>query len=180
MIRRPPRSTHCISTAASDVYKRQTMERAQGFSKTVAKAGAVEVIVPSTAGAPTLDEGVRLMRLLLNRNGSVPTAVFAHHDLMALGALAAMRERGLECPKDVSLVGFHDLPQVDRVTPPLTTIRQPAEELGRIAAEMTVAILNSPGQPPSSRSLAPTLVVRESTAPREPGSRTETVRKSKR
>lgn len=158
-----------------------TLERAQGFSRTVAKAGAVEVTIPSTAGSPTLDEGVRLMRLLLDRTRSVPTAIFAHHDLMALGALAAMRERGLECPKHVSLVGFHDLPVVDRVTPPLTTIRQPREELGRIAADMTVAILNSPGQPAVSRSLAPTLVVRESTAPREPGSlKTVTVRKSTR
>ena len=162
----------------SDFYS--TLERAQGFSKAVAKAGAVELTVASTAGSPTPDEGARLMRLLLDRSRSVPTAVFAHHDLMALGALTAMRERGLECPKDISLVGFHDLPQVDRVTPPLTTVRQPGEELGRIAAEMTVAMLNSPAQPPSSRSLAPTLIVRQSTAPREPGSPPiESVRKSK-
>jgi LacI family transcriptional regulator len=158
-----------------------TMERAQGFSKTVADADAVEVTVSSTARTPTPDEGARLMRLLLDRTRSVPTAVFAHHDLMALGALAALRERGLECPKHVSVIGFHALPQVDRVTPPLTTIRQPGEELGRIAADMTVAILNSPRQPPVSRSLAPTLVVRESTAPRQPGNlETKTVRKSKR
>lgn len=158
-----------------------TMERAQGFSKAVAKAGATEVLVPSTAGAPTIDEGVRMMRLLLDRTRAVPTAIFAHHDLLALGALSALRERGLECPRDISIVGFHDLPQVDRVTPALTTIRQPAEELGRIAAEMTVAVLNSPGQPPLWRTLPPTLVVRESTAPRGPGSlRAESVRKSKR
>jgi LacI family transcriptional regulator, galactose operon repressor len=158
-----------------------TLERAQGFSRTVAKAGAVEVTLPSTARAATVEEGARLMRLLLNPGRSLPTAIFAHHDLLALGALAAMHERGLECPKHISLVGFHDLPVVDRVTPPLTTIRQPREELGRIAADMTLAIVNSPGQPPSSRTVAPTLVVRESTAPREPGSlRSETVRKSKR
>jgi len=158
-----------------------TMERAQGFSKAVANAGATEVMVPTAATLPTIDEGIRLMRTLLDRTRSLPTAVFAHHDLLALGALAAMREQGLECPRDISLVGFHDLAQVDRLTPALTTIRQPAEELGRIAAEMTVTIINSPTQLPPSRSLAPTLIVRESTAPREPGSlRRETVRKSKR
>jgi len=156
------------------------MERGQGFSKAVARAGATEVLVPSTAGLPTTDEGERLMRLLLDRTRAVPTAIFAHHDLLALGALTVMRERGLECPRDISLVGYHDLAQVDRVTPALTTIRQPAEELGRIAAEMTVAFLSSPGQPPPSRSLAPTLVVRESTAPRGPAIlRGESVRKSK-
>jgi LacI family transcriptional regulator, galactose operon repressor len=156
------------------------MERGEGFSKAVTRAGATEVLVPSTAGLPTTDEGERLMRLLLDRTRAVPTAIFAHHDLLALGALTVMRERGLECPRDISLVGYHDLPQVDRVTPALTTIRQPAEELGRIAAEMTVAFLSSPGQPPPSRSLAPTLVVRESTAPRGPAIlRGESVRKSK-
>src|SRR5437870_90905 len=130
------------------------VERARGFSKTVAAAGAVEVEVASTALTPTLDEGERLMRLLLERKRPLPTAVFAHNDLMALGALAVMRERGLNCPKDFSVIGYNDSPQVDRVMPPLTTIRQPGEELGRTAAEMTVGLLTSPDRPPASRSLA--------------------------
>jgi len=103
---------------------------------------------------------------------------------MALGAMALTVERGLSCPDQVSIMGFHDLPQVDRVTPPLTTVREPSEELGRIAAEMTLAILGSPDQSPASRRLPPTLVVRESTAA-PPGQRPavldpigETVRKS--
>jgi LacI family transcriptional regulator len=148
----------------SDVYS--FVERASGFSKTVAAAGAVEVEVPSTALTPTLDEGERLMRLLLDRRRVMPSAIFAHNDLMALGALAVMRERGLNCPGDFSVIGYNDSPQVDRVMPPLTTIRQPSEELGRTAAEMTVGLLAAPDRPPASRSLAPTLVVRESTAPR--------------
>jgi len=142
------------------------VERARGFSKTVAAAGAVEVEVASTAISPTLDEGGRLMRLLLDRKRPLPTAVFAHNDLMALGALAVMRERGLNCPKDFSVIGYNDSPQVDRVMPPLTTIRQPSEELGRTAAEMTVSVLTTAARRPASRQLPPTLVVRESTAPR--------------
>ena len=148
----------------ADVYS--FVERGGGFSKTVAAAGAVEVEVPSTALTPTLDEGGRLMRLLLDGKRVMPTAIFAHNDLMALGALAVMRERGLNCPKDFSVIGYNDSPQVDRVMPPLTTIRQPSEELGRTAAEMTVGLLTAPDRPVASRSLAPTLVVRESTAPR--------------
>ena len=161
-----------------------TVERAQGFSKAVAAARAVEIVVRSTATTTTPDEGRRLMRLLLDGRQPPPTAVFAHHDLMALGAMALMVERGLSCPDQVSIMGFHDLPQVDRVTPPLTTVREPSEELGRIAAEMTLAILGSPDQSPASRRLPPTLVVRESTAA-PPGQRPavldpigETVRKS--
>ena len=147
----------------TDIYS--CVQRAEGFSKAVAAAGAVEVNPPPSTGVtPTAEEGSRLMRRLFDGKRPLPTAVFAHNDLMALGALAVLKERGLTCPGDMSLIGYHDLPQVDRITPPLTTVRQPQEELGRTAAEMTVGMLD--GQPPPQwHRLAPTLVVRESTAP---------------
>jgi LacI family transcriptional regulator len=153
--------------------------RARGFSKTVKAAGAVEVVVRSTAPMGSPEEGARLMRELLDKNGARPTGIFTHHDLMAFGALTAAEERGLTCPADVSMVGYHNLPYDDRVVPPLTSIRQPREELGRIAAEILVAMLNSPGRPPAPRRLAPTLIVRKSTGP-APGRSVETVRKSRR
>jgi LacI family transcriptional regulator len=147
-----------------DIYS--ILERTEGFSKAVAAAGAVEVKMPHTTEAtPTAEEGSRLMARLLDGKGPRPTAVFAHNDLMAIGALAALRERGLRCPEDMSVIGYHDLPQVDRITPPLTTVRQPQEELGRIAAEMTVGLLNGQRTAQWHR-LPPTLIVRESTAPR--------------
>ena len=86
-------------------------------------------------------------------------------DLMALGALNAIAGTGLKCPENVSLIGFHDLPELDHIRPPLTTIREPGEELGRIVAEMTLAIVNRPAKPPPSRRLAPILMVRGSTGP---------------
>ncbi len=148
-----------------DIYS--ILERAEGFSKAVAAAGATEVKLPPGSGlTPTADEGARLMRRLLDSKRPLPTAVFAHNDLMAIGALAALKERGLRCPEDMSLIGYHDLPQVDRITPPLTTVRQPQEELGRTAAEMTIGMLNGRRLPLQWRRLAPSLVVRESTAPR--------------
>jgi LacI family transcriptional regulator len=139
--------------------------RAQGFSKTVAAAGAVEVVVESTAlwGSPEL--GGALMRELLDKRGALVTGIFAHHDLTASGALTAAEERGLSCPRDLSIVGYHDLPHVSRIVPPLTSIRQPREELGRIAAEILVAVLANPGRPPAARMVRPTLVVRKSTGP---------------
>jgi DNA-binding LacI/PurR family transcriptional regulator len=105
------------------------------------------------------------MRQLLDSNGARPTGVFTHHDLMAFGALTVAEERGLMCPRDVSIVGYHDLPHVERIVPPLTSIRQAREELGRIAAELLVQLLASPGRPPAPRKIAPTLVVRQSTGP---------------
>lgn len=62
------------------------------------------------------------------------TAVVAGNDLIALGALDVLRRAGISCPRDVSVTGFNDMPFVDRLTPPLTTVRLPLEEMGRIAA----------------------------------------------
>src|ERR1700682_5804372 len=141
------------------------MLRARGFSKTVAAAGAVEVVVRSTAPTGSPEEGHLLMGKLLDRKGPRPTGIFAHHDLMAFGALTAAEERGLSAPRDLSIVGYHNLPHDDRIVPPLTSIRQPREELGRTAAEILVAMLKTPGRPPALRRLAPELVVRRSTGP---------------
>ncbi|HVS50332.1 MAG TPA: LacI family DNA-binding transcriptional regulator [Candidatus Dormibacteraeota bacterium] len=138
------------------------VDRAWGFSEAITAGSAREFEVG--VGSPTLEEGIRLMNLLLDTARPLPSAIFAHNDLMALGALAVMRQRGISCPEQISVIGYNDSPQVDRVQPALTTVRQPAEEIGRMAAEMTVALLESPRHPPPSRSLRPTLVVRESTA----------------
>jgi LacI family transcriptional regulator len=140
-------------------------ERAQGFTKTIAAAGAVEVVVRATAPTGSPEEGGLLMRTLLDRNGGRPTGIFAHHDLMAFGALTVAEERGLMCPRDVSIVGYHNLPHVERIVPPLTSIRQPREEIGRVAAELLVQMLTAPDRPPAPRKLAPELVVRKSTGP---------------
>ena len=140
-------------------------ERAEGFSTTIAAAGAVEVRIRATAPTGSLDDGRRLMRQLLDGGRALPTGIFAHHDFMAFGALTVAEERGLMSPRDLSIIGYHDLPLVERTAPPLTSIRVAHEELGRIAAEMTVQMLTSPDRVPASRRLAPTLVVRESTAP---------------
>jgi LacI family transcriptional regulator len=151
--------------------------RAQGFSKTIAAAGAVEVMVRSVAPKGTPEEGALLMRELLDKKGARPTGIFVHHDLMAFGALTVAEERGLAAPRDLSIIGYHNLPHDDRIAPPLTSIHQPREELGRIAAEILVSILTSPGRPPAPRRIAPSLVVRKSTGP-PPEQIVETVRKS--
>jgi LacI family transcriptional regulator len=85
----------------TDIYS--IVERAEGFSKAVAAAGAVEVnLLYATGVSPTAEEGSRLMRRLLDSKRPLPTAVFAHNDLMAIGALGALKERGLRCPEDMS------------------------------------------------------------------------------
>jgi LacI family transcriptional regulator len=73
------------------------------------------------------------------------TGVVAGNDLIALGALDALRGGAVRCPEDVSITGFNDMPFVDRLTPPLTTVRLPLEEMGRIAATVLLDELRGDG-----------------------------------
>ncbi|MFI6318827.1 LacI family DNA-binding transcriptional regulator [Nonomuraea sp. NPDC050556] len=94
-----------------------------------------------------------------------PTAIFAGSDLQAFGVLEAARQRGLRIPQDLSVVGFDDLPLSRSAWPPLTTVRQPLEEMAALATRTVLGMGH--GDTPESRrvELATELVVRESTAP---------------
>jgi LacI family transcriptional regulator len=89
----------------------------------------------------------------------------AGNDLLALGCYDALEQRGLDCPGDVSVVGYNDMPFVDRFQPALTTVRVPHYELGTTAAELMLEQLSGADAPPRQLALAPELVVRSSTAP---------------
>ncbi|MGN9809325.1 LacI family DNA-binding transcriptional regulator [Micromonospora sp. BQ11] len=94
-----------------------------------------------------------------------PTAIFCGNDEQALGALHACRERGLDVPGDVSLVGFDDVPMAGWLTPRLTTVRQPLEAMGAEAVHLLLRQLDG-GQVQGVRvELATSLVLRDSTAP---------------
>jgi len=94
-----------------------------------------------------------------------PTGVFAPSDVMAVGALDAINAAGLRCPEDVSLVGYNGVPMSRFVSPPLTTIEMPAEELGAEAARMALAAIDDPATPRRLVELPARLVVRRSTGP---------------
>jgi LacI family transcriptional regulator len=93
-----------------------------------------------------------------------PTAIFAGSDLMAFGVFEAARQRGLRVPEDLSVVGFDDLPLSKSAWPPLTTVRQPLQEMAALATRTVLAMKR--GEAPESRrvELATDLIVRESTA----------------
>ena len=109
-------------------------------------------------------EGARCCGQLLDRRRDF-TAIVAGNDLLALGCYDALEERGLRCPEDVSVVGYNDMPFVDRFRPPLTTVRVPHYELGATAAELMLEQLQGIPGPARQLLLAPELVVRGSTAP---------------
>jgi len=93
--------------------------------------------------------------------GERPTALLAMSDRIALFALDWLKERGLQVPRDISIVGFDGVPEAEASTPALTTIVQPMDEIARVAVN---AILEN-AVPTERRTLAVTLAVRDSTAP---------------
>ena len=108
------------------------------------------------AGQATLE---RIME-----QGKEFTAVLTANDLLALGCYDALRARSLECPGDISITGFNDMPYVDRFDPPLTTLHIPLDELGVQAALLLLERIQEPEAPAKQLRLAPRLVVRGSTA----------------
>jgi LacI family transcriptional regulator len=115
-----------------------------------------------TAKAYAIDEGLRCARLLAD---SGCTAVAAANDMLAVGCLAALDEAGLDCPADISVVGFNDMPFIDRLRPPLTTIGFPHYQVGTEAAQLLLELIADGTGPVKVLYLAPELVVRGSTAP---------------
>jgi len=93
-----------------------------------------------------------------------PTAIFAANDEIAYGVLEAAQEMGVRVPSDLSLVGVDDRPMSSRVSPPLTTVRQPFDLLGRRATRMLIDAIEGEISKPQIESFAPQLVVRQSTA----------------
>jgi LacI family transcriptional regulator len=95
-----------------------------------------------------------------------PTAVIAHNDIMAIGAMKALVEAGLSVPRDVSVVGFDDIALASYVQPPLTTVFYPKQQMGHAAAELLLQLLaRGEVSPPKVTTLAVRLIVRGSTAP---------------
>ncbi|HTP06925.1 MAG TPA: LacI family DNA-binding transcriptional regulator [Anaerolineae bacterium] len=99
-----------------------------------------------------------MQQLLLHR----PDAVFAASDTMAVGALRAIRDAGLQVPNDIALIGFDDTPLAARADPPLTVIRQPARQLGQLAVELLLEQIDYPETAPQCIVLPTELVVRAS------------------
>ena len=112
------------------------LSRYRGFVTAMESSGLqVDSDLVVFAKAFTVEEGLRCTRLLLDR-GSGCTAIAAGNDMLAVGCYAALDEAELTCPEDMSVVGFNDMPFIDRLRPPLTTIRFPHYQVGTEAAQL--------------------------------------------
>lgn len=145
--------------------------RRDGFRSVLeAHPRTVDATIQASASEPTLGEGRRLMELTLAQPPDRrPTAVFAHNDLMAVGAIEAIKAAGLQCPRDVSVVGDNDVPLGSALSPPLTTIRMPSLEVGKQIGEVVLKLIADPHADIGVIRLPAELVVRASTAPVDRG-----------
>ncbi len=144
--------------------------RAQAFRAAAESAGIGPESAPATIGeAYTVEAGERATHELLDRHPET-TAICAGNDLIALGALHAVKARGLRCPEDLSLVGFNDMQFADEFQPPLTTVHVPHLDLGAEAARLLLEQLDRNEEKGAPAPMAKTvllpvlLVVRASTA----------------
>jgi LacI family transcriptional regulator len=110
------------------------------------------------------EEGARVCAELLDAAAGL-TAIVAANDRLAIGCYDALERSGLRCPEDISIVGFNDMPFIDRLRPPLTSVRVPQREIGTVAADLLLQRLRDGSQSAREILLEPTLVVRGSTAP---------------
>jgi len=149
----------CITN--TDLSYTAAFDRLTGYREALEDAAIPYNQVLVRYGDFDLQSGYVQMQSLL-ADEVLPSAVFVASDAVAMGAMAAIRERGLRIPQDIALVGFDDLPLAQFVDPPLTTIHVPAIELACKASEMLLQLLQ--GSPPSKKHviLDAHLVVRES------------------
>jgi DNA-binding LacI/PurR family transcriptional regulator len=152
----------CIVLAGDST---SSVARVEGYGAALAEAGIPverDCVVESDYGYAAGEMAARRFLELRDR----PTAVVAHNDLIAIGAMKAFMKAGLKVPGDVSVIGFDDIAAASYVQPPLTTIAGRKRQMGRAAIEMLLNLLKS-GETvyPGTMKLPVDLIVRESTGP---------------
>ncbi len=136
-------------------------QRLAGYREALLTRGLEPDGVPCVAGDYEREGGRVAVRTLLDGPGDRPTALLVANDLMAIGALQECRTRGIAVPDELSIAGYDDIPEAAILTPPLTTVRQPAREMGRAAAHILLERIE--GRPvPRLTDFPAELVVRES------------------
>ncbi|MFD0200516.1 MULTISPECIES: LacI family DNA-binding transcriptional regulator [Saccharothrix] len=138
--------------------------RTAGHHAALAQAGVLPARHRVHHVEPTTAEGLRAAGELLDEPDR-PTAIVCFNDKLAVGALQAAHERGLRVPEDLSVAGFDDIDLSRATRPALTTVRQPLQEMGRIAVTQLMRVLDGHRPEALHLELSTTLVVRESTGP---------------
>ena len=150
-----------IAYVGSSARRHSSLMRQKGYERALAEANLdiQQDLIVIPREATDVAAGEAALRALWPRR---PTAIMAYNDLTAIGVMMGARTMNIRIPEEVSLVGFDDIAVTEFVTPPLTTVHQPREAMGRAAMQMALDILNE--QTIQNRSLACKLVIRDSTS----------------
>jgi len=135
--------------------------RLQGYRSALEQAGIVFNANYVARGDLTYESGQSAADTLLTRHPHL-TAIIGCNDLMALGAMAAIQNRGLQVGADIAVGGFDNIPAAERATPPLTTVSQPIYEVGEMLTELLIQIIANKPTMTRQHLITPELIVRES------------------
>lgn len=147
-----------VATIAGPPDMTAAADRLAGYRRTLAEVGAAEIV---ERGGFTRESGEHAMTSLLARSPDLD-AVFVANDLMAIGALRALRGAGARVPDDVAVIGFDDIELARHTEPPLTTVHQPVVEQARTMTELLLTQIG--GNPPAAPVVLPTHLVERSSA----------------
>ena len=155
-----------LAAIAGPLHLTNAKQRIDGFRRALAEAKLT--IAPEYIQETTFDRSgghtkARLILKMLPR----PTAIFAGNDMIALGVIQAIREMGLHCPQDLSVVGFDDLDFAELISPSLSSVSQSGYQLGATAARILLDRMAGDNGPPKQLVLDTQLKIRESVAPPE-------------
>src|SRR3954470_13557072 len=139
----------------------EAQDRVNGWRATLEEAGAAPP--PVLVGDWSARSGYELGERLAATPGV--SALFAANDQMALGVLRRLNESGRRVPEEISIVGFDDIPEAAYFTPPLTTVRQDFNAMGRLSLHVLLEQIEGGVVPSAPTTVAPELIVRASTAP---------------
>lgn len=154
-----------IAHLAGPVWSSTGHERQQAFARAMRDNGLTAARKPPAVDAWNVEAATKTATALLEGNPST-TAIVCANDQLALGAVLAAKKLRRKCPKDLSVVGYNDMPFMDLVDPPLTTVRVPQHDIGAEAARLLLSLLVEDGAMPTKHvRLTPELMVRGSTAP---------------
>jgi LacI family repressor for deo operon, udp, cdd, tsx, nupC, and nupG len=148
-----------IGMIAGPAGWKSVQDRCHGYAMALQAAGLSHDPARIEHGDWSYESGYWAMRRILER-GALLTALFAHNDRMAIGAMRALREASKAIPDDVALVGYDDTPPAAYAYPPLTTIHQPMQEVGKLAVRLLLQMIEDPDTERVETLLKPYLVRR--------------------
>ena len=154
-----------IAHLAGPAWSSTGHERQQAFARAMREHGLTPARKPAAVDSWSLEAATKTALSMLDGNTQT-TALVCANDQLALGAIIAAKKLRMRCPRDVSVVGYNDMPFMDLVDPPLTSVRVPQHDIGAEAARLLLSLLVEDGTMPVKHvRLTPELMVRSSTAP---------------